>query len=480
MPNRRKLWVPLRIKFALLFGTAMLGFSLFVYYYYSNILEKQYVSAANDKASTIAKIFSSSLAPALEFGDIKSIQEAISALMRGKSIEFCVVTQRDGTVVSSFNPALAEKIGYSKLSGLDSSFIVNDVIAVRHPVTYNNEEFGKVFLGISLKEFIAQTEQMRRNVAIITLLLFVGGMIVVVSFSELATRSVRAVAAAAERIAGGDLTQRVDVRSSDETGELAVAFNDMAEKLQELLSREREVMAIRGRFLNTISHEFRTPLTGILISTELLEAYGHKMNAVQIGSEIGKIKLRVNDLRTLMDDFMLHTSATSLREMFTPLDIDLTKIVTQCLEQQLPVAAVAEIQVIKDFTNVPRLINGDAKLLQYVFANLISNAVKYSQKGGKIVVSILQSGQRCTVLIADTGIGIPAADSDKIFRPFFRAANTSQVPGAGLGLSIAKEFTELHNGDISFTSTPEGTTFVVGLPLAGSWSAEDTVPRSYK
>lgn len=465
MPNHRKLWVPLRIKFAILFGTAILGFSLFVYYYYSNIIEKQYLSAANDKATTIAEIFASSLAPALEFGDTKTIEEAIISLIGGKNIEFCVVTQHDGRIISSFNPDLAEKIGYSKLSGRDSLFILNEVIAVRYPVIYNKEEFGAVFLGISLKELTVQTEQMRRNVAIITLLLFIGGMIVVISLSEFATRSVRAVAAAAERIAGGDLTQRVDIRTNDETGELAAAFNNMAEKLQELLSREREVMAIRSRFLNTISHEFRTPLTGILISTELLETYGQKMNTEQVTSEINKIKLRVNDLRSLMDDFMLHSSTDSLREMFTPSDTDLTAIVTQSLEQHIPVAAISGIEIQKDYEDTPCIINGDAKLLQYMFVNLIGNAVKYSQSGGKVIVSILLSAHRCTVVIADSGIGIPAIEADKIFRPFFRAANTSQVPGAGLGLSIVKEFTELHGGDISFTSTSAGTTFTVGLPL---------------
>ena len=466
----KRMWVPLPMKLAVLFGAVVLAFCLFLYVYYSNIFESQYRAAANDKSATIAAIFASSLAPALEFNDAKTVDDAIRGLTARKDVEFCVVSRRDGSVISAYNRALAEQSGYKASSMGDSLLIVGELLVVRQPVMYSGASYGTVFLGVSIKDFIAKASDMRTNVAIVMLLLFAGGMVIIITFSDIVTRSVRAVALAAERISAGDLTQRVEIRANDETGELAAAFNDMVEKLAELISREREVMAIRARFLGTVSHEFRTPLTGILISTELLEAYGTKMNTEQIQSEIRKIKMRVHDLRTLMDDFMLHSSADSLREMFNPSNVNLTALLGEVIERHAPLAASAGVALSRHFDSAPIVIRGDQKLLQYVFINLIVNAIKYSLRGGEVDISLRSDAVRGIVEIHDAGIGIPPEEADKIFRPFFRAGNASQIPGAGLGLSIAKEFTELHHGELSFRSNANGTVFTIGLPLANSWA----------
>ena len=111
----------------------------------------------------------------------------------------------------------------------------------------------------------------------------------------------------------------------------------------------------------------------------------------------------------------------------------------------------------------------DETLLRHMFTNLLSNAVKYSPEGADITVSVRAEGSNAVISITDTGIGIPAEDTRKLFQPFARAANVGERPGSGLGLVIVKRCAELHGGTVSFTSIPgAGTTFVLTLP---AWPA---------
>ena len=111
-------------------------------------------------------------------------------------------------------------------------------------------------------------------------------------------------------------------------------------------------------------------------------------------------------------------------------------------------------------------INGDVKLLRYVIRNLLANAIKYSPKQSPVIVDVYCEPEWVVISVSDNGIGIPEKDMEKLFTPFFRASNTTTISGTGVGLSIVKEFIEVHGGTIAVQSRQnEGSTFIVRLPL---------------
>jgi signal transduction histidine kinase len=118
--------------------------------------------------------------------------------------------------------------------------------------------------------------------------------------------------------------------------------------------------------------------------------------------------------------------------------------------------------------NKDHTIISDKKLLRLIFANLLSNAIKYSKESSSIDINIEQDDSQITIKVKDQGIGIPEEEQNNLFEPFFRASNSEDIEGTGLGLSLIKKVVEEYNGKISFNSTPNGgTEFIVNLPLIG-------------
>ena len=235
-------------------------------------------------------------------------------------------------------------------------------------------------------------------------------------------------------------------------------------QLRKALATERELNALKTRFVSTVSHEFRTPLAGILSSAEILERYADRLEEWRRKEEIGKIKSRVTELTHLMDDFLLQSSLPAAGERLSYGDVDLSQLcreVTENLQETDPAASAIEY-----ICNVDNsVLVGDARLLRQVVKNLLSNAVKYSGVGSPIVLRVREQGEFLELCVADKGIGIPASEQVRLFTPFFRASNVLQRPGTGIGLSLVKEFVELHGGTIDVESNVgQGSTFIVLLP----------------
>jgi PAS domain S-box-containing protein len=238
------------------------------------------------------------------------------------------------------------------------------------------------------------------------------------------------------------------------------------EELRRALMRERELNVLKSRFVSTVSHEFRTPLTGITMSSELLEIYGDKMNNEQRLAEIAKIKNRVNELVGLMNDFLMQSSVQSMRERFYPAPISLLSVWQKASTELHSMMTDKQQKLIEYIPADLPVLQGDERLLRHIFTNLATNASKYSAPGTEIEFSMQSLPDRIIVKISDQGIGIPSIELTNLFTPFFRASNVGTLPGTGLGLSIVKEFVELHGGTISVHSVEnQGTTFTVQFPL---------------
>lgn len=237
------------------------------------------------------------------------------------------------------------------------------------------------------------------------------------------------------------------------------------EKVKDALTREKELNELKSRFVSMISHEYRTPLTAILSSTELLELYGHKWSEEKKKEHLDKIKGSVNYMTEMLKDVLLINRAEAGRLDFNPDNLELVGFCrTLVREIQLIAGTKCSIAFASNVESLNTFM--DKKLLQYIFNNLLVNAVNYSSEDGKIRFELLAGDKDLIFNVTDNGIGIPEEDLQRLFEQFYRGKNTTNIPGTGLGLSIVKRCVDLHNGRIEVESkVGSGTAFTVVIPI---------------
>lgn len=251
-------------------------------------------------------------------------------------------------------------------------------------------------------------------------------------------------------------------------------------ELRETLKKERELNELKTRFISMASHEFRTPLTSIMGSTELVEHYSHKWSDQKKQVHFDRIYSNVRHMTQMLDEVLLVGKAEAGKLEFNPAPINVIQFCRSFVEE-LQQGAGREHTLIFRLqglclesestadSNPCTAANFDKKLLQYILSNLLSNAIKYSPVGSTIQLVLTCHDSRLEIQIQDEGIGIPDEDQSRLFEAFHRATNVEGVPGTGLGLVIVKNAVDLHGGSITINSkVGEGTTFTVTLPLNSS------------
>ncbi len=232
------------------------------------------------------------------------------------------------------------------------------------------------------------------------------------------------------------------------------------------LEVEKQTNVLKSRFVSMASHEFRTPLAGILASAETLSAYRHKMQDDDIELRLENIRRQVQYMAGIMEDVLQLGRMQSGRYEFNPRETDLDAVCRDVLAEFVRHVPEA-LRIQYECCTAPILAHVDRRLIHQALTNLISNAVKYTPVEKPIRVILRQESKSIVFRIMDEGIGIPAEDLDSLFEPFHRASNVGAVSGTGLGLSIAKRAVEEHNGTLSVDSEiGVGTTFTIVLPTA--------------
>ncbi len=235
--------------------------------------------------------------------------------------------------------------------------------------------------------------------------------------------------------------------------------------LRQSLGKEKELNELKTRFISTASHEFRTPLTSVLSSAELIQRYGKKWSPEKINDHIERIKKSVDYVTKLLDEVLTMSRVESGKIIFQP---ELINLFEFCSEIFNDVKSIYkdDRNFFFNFQPDEKEFKVDRKLLKFILSNLLSNACKYSLQNGKIELDVFKYENHLIFEVRDEGIGIPENDRQHLFEPFFRCSNSSEVSGTGLGLSIVKQSVELHNGEISVNSKlGEGSIFTVKLKL---------------
>ena len=277
----------------------------------------------------------------------------------------------------------------------------------------------------------------------------------------LSSRAVRPIFAMSETVSAinaSSLSKRVDLAGVDtELGSLGTLINTMLERLEG--SFEQQV-----RFTADASHELRTPLTVILTQVELAlsrprEAAAYRESLEACGRAATRMKSLVDDLLTLA-----RADSGKLELRLEP--IDLARITDGSVALLQPLAHERGVRILREISPAP--LDGDPERLGQVITNLVSNAIQYTQPGGKVVISTRCDGSSATLSVEDTGVGIPERDLPLVFDRFHRvdSARSRGSGGSGLGLAICQSIVEAHGGAIAVASTLDrGSRFTVTIPM---------------
>lgn len=259
---------------------------------------------------------------------------------------------------------------------------------------------------------------------------------------------------------GQNITELIEYR---ERLELKVA--ERTKELNEALMKEKELVALKSKFVSMASHEFRTPLSTITFATNFIKKYHEKLQPEEIVRKLDKVEEQVSHMTWLLDDVLLIGKSESGKIKLHPVEVNITDFCKKIIEE-VSHSTKNTHKILFSISCEKKEISIDEKLLRNIVINLLTNAIKFSPGKDKVLLDVICSAHNLTMLVRDWGMGIEKEDQEKIFEPFHRASSVGAIQGTGLGLSIVKKAVELQNGTIEVNSVVgKGTTIKIEIPL---------------
>ena len=380
--------------------------------------------------------------------------ERVFELLFNTAGEGLVVVARDGRILLH-NPRLNDMFGYApgELDMRPMEILLPDDLRERHvqhranydahPVQrsmgigmdlHGKRKDGTIFpVEVSLNQFLVGEER------------FVMGLVTDITMRHQAeTELLRS---------RQDLEERVEQR----TAQLRTAEANVRNALE----KERELHTLKSRFVAMASHEFRTPLSTIMSSADLIDRYAVGTDD-RVMKHVARIRGKVREMIAMLDEFL---SLERIEQGYVapiPAEFDIRD---QCLELIEELYGMAKPgQTIGHDHSGPSDVRLDKQMVSNMVSNLLTNAIKYSPPGKAVHLTTRVSDGRLRITVRDEGIGIPQEDQQHVFERFFRGSNASTIQGTGLGLNILKGYLDLMGGSISFSSAPGNTLFNIDLP----------------
>jgi len=256
-----------------------------------------------------------------------------------------------------------------------------------------------------------------------------------------------------------DITERKNY-----TIKLESTVEERTKQLKTALNKEKELNDLKTKFLSLVSHEFKTPLSGILTSTALLSKYQLKEQQDKRDKHIKTITAKVKFLNNILNDFLSVEKLETGKFNYKFSNFKLSKVVNEVVYNSNML--LKEGQHINYPENIDNLsMFQDEKIVELLLTNLIHNAIKYSPEYAEVDFDIKQNSKETIIKIKDYGIGIPKKDQPSVFERYFRAENVVNIQGTGIGLNIVKTHLENLGGHISYISKEhKGTTFTITFP----------------
>jgi PAS domain S-box-containing protein len=253
--------------------------------------------------------------------------------------------------------------------------------------------------------------------------------------------------------------QELEDRVEQRTAELKAA----EQSVRVALEKERELHALKSRFVAMASHEFRTPLSTIMSSVDLIARYTESENDEKVSKHVLRIRGKVREMTAMLNDFLSLERIEQGQVECNVVPIDIVHLSIELIEELRSLAKSGQA-IDYDHESGPRDVTLDHQMLSNVISNLVTNAVKYSPEGKHVTMRTRIADGRLTITVRDEGIGIPMEDQQHLFQRFFRGTNATTIQGTGLGLNIVKRYLDIMKGTIRFESVPGNTLFTVELP----------------
>jgi len=327
-------------------------------------------------------------------------------------------------------------------------------------IVHNGIPVGAVYVGLpgggsGIESFLAS---INRTLLLVAVVAGLGAVLLILGLSHRILAPVEALTKAARRMEAGDLSQRVEITSKDEIGDLAQAFNSMADGLAQLEE-------LRRNMVTDVAHELRTPLSNIrgyleALQDGVVEPERHVIDSLY--EEAMHLNHLIDDLQELS-----LAEAGQLRLERQP--VALADVVHRAAKAVRARAQAEEIDLQIDLPEDLPLVDIDPQRIGQVLRNLLDNALTHTPPGGEIAIAAHADAQWVEVCVRDTGSGIAAKDLPYVFERFYRAdrSRSRVTGGAGLGLAIVRQLVQAHGGQIEVESEAgQGTRFTFTLPVA--------------
>ena len=278
-------------------------------------------------------------------------------------------------------------------------------------------------------------------------------------------KPVKQAAEVAEQLTSGDLMQRMDVKGQDEIARLGTAFNEMADTLEQQITRLENLSRVQQRFVSDVSHELRTPLTTIRMASDVIFSARESFDPV-IARSAELLLSQIERFENLLAD-LLEVSRFDAEVASLSLDkVDMNALVRRCADDLGLSSKESDTQFMFDFPDSNIIIDGDPRRIERIMRNLLANAIDHSE-GKPIELTLRVNESAVSVSVRDYGVGLTPQHIERVFDRFWRAdPSRSRIRGGtGLGLSIAREDAELHGGGIKvWGEIGRGSNFVLTLP----------------
>ncbi len=343
--------------------------------------------------------------------------------------------------------------GTGKFIGLDFNGEKIMALTVRIPVL--NSDFSAVRYVVSLKDV---------DRTIVTIMLILTGVMLAILMLILVSSSyfirsivipVRELSNVAKKFATGDMNNRIIKKSNDEIGELCDIINYMADEIQ-------KSEKVKSEFISSVSHELRTPLTAIKGWGETLVTLGAE-DTVMIQKGMKVIIKETERLSDMVEELLDFSRMQSGRFTLVKTKMDLLAELEDAILIYTERARRDNMDLIYHEPESISYVFGDKNRLKQVFINIIDNALKYSNSGGTVKVEVGETNGQIQVVVSDTGCGIAESDLPKVKEKFFKANSTRR--GSGIGLAVATEIVQMHDGTLEVESELNvGTTVTIQLP----------------
>lgn len=389
--------------------------------------------------------------------NIENRDDIIDLYAKSSEMAITCYSSSEGYVAygnKKYNPTPEQIMAMFKSTNNELSFKHhNEVLAYGTKNMINGQEY---YIYVQ-KDTSGQKSAIANSAILILVCVFLTGSIVFLVIADIIVKPLTRLTNAIKELSNGNYNVRVDNVGQDEISKLNQGFNQMARQL----AKQDET---RQKFISDISHEFQTPLTSIQGFANILKEEDlPKEQRVKYANIILYNSKRLSSLAknmlqlTLLDREEIELELTNY---------SLVEQMNRVISTQENQAMEKNIEIVFEMPKKEIFIEGDEQRLEQVWTNIISNAIKYTNEGGLITITMKKNSKDIEVSIEDTGIGMSKEVVSHIFERFYREDKARNVEGNGLGLAIVKSIVDLHHGKIDILSQVDvGTNFIVRLPI---------------